>query len=507
VKPDQRNYKFSKTSSLLQVLFAAAILMLVSANFSIAFPQGKKLKIEWDKVAGATGYAVEIKDDLGALVIDKKTTDPLLEFFLEAGNYKMRIGSINKFEKVSVWSDWEDITIEYSKDFKKKIEPCKPYPAIRLSVGWIMTQPLQPWDSLLDLSFYGAGLNLGFFYADGFWRHLGFELDVSYNYYQGKTVTTKMNNILIGGNLFLRTDFTMPLNLIIRGGGGVALSNLEYKNVFSGLQDIMWNYSPYYKIGAALEVKLYKNLFIEAGMDYSEIFYGVNFGKGNVRAFQYFAKAGYEFDIRTEPPLTDEEKKRKIQYLQDKILDKSTSEFKRSASDTEVVKCDSGTAVKLSIGYPLMQSFPLWANVYPFSYAGAAINIALYGKQGVFKYAGYEIDSSYSYYQGATPDINFNQIMVGGSIFFRSSFNFPLNFIIRGGGGFAVSILHQPSPFGGAVTNSISYDPYWKAGISLEYEFVKPLFFEAGAEFINIIYEKNQFYGIKYFLMFGFKIM
>jgi hypothetical protein len=455
----------------------AIMLIFISADFIFLSAQEKKLKIEWDSVAGATGYAVEIKNSLEIIVIDQKTSEPLIEFSLTQGKYKLRIGAVNKFDKVSAWSDWEDISVEYAKDIKKKIEPCKPYPAIRLSAGWIMTQPLQPWDALLDFSFFGAGINLGFFYANGFWRHFGIELDVSYHYLQGKTLaTTKMNNILIGGNIFLRTDFTIPVNLIIRGGGGVALSNLEYKNVFSGMQDKFWNYSPYYKIGAALEFKLYKNLFIETGLDYTEIIYGADFGTGNIRSFQYFVKAGYEFDIGRD-------------------------------GSSEVIKCDSGTAVKISIGYPFVQSLPLWENVYQGSFLGAAVNFALYGKHGFFKYVGFEIDSSYSYFMSKTTEYNFNQIMVGGNIFFRSAFNFPLNFIVRAGGGFVISILHQPAVFGGQIENRISYDPYWKAGISLEYEFVKPLFFEAGAEFVNIIYLGQQYYGMRYFMMFGVKLM
>ncbi len=454
----------------------ALILILISAQLNFLSAAEKKLKIEWDSIAGATGYSVEIKNSLDITVVDKKTTDPIVEFSVPPGKYKMRIGSINKFDKVSSWSDWEEITVEYSIDYNKKIDPCSPYPAFRLSAGWIITQPLQPWDSILDFSLTGVQINFGFFYANGFWRHFGLEFDVSYQYLLGKNfITTKMNNILIGGNIFLRTDFTIPVNLIIRGGGGIALSNLEYKNVFTGLQDKFWNYSPYYKIGAAFEFKLYKNLFIETGLDYTEIIYGADYGTGNIRSFQYFVKAGYEFDVG------------------------------RDRFSPEVMKCESGTIVKISIGSPFVQSFSLWENVYPGSFLGAAVNFALYGKHGFFKYVGFEIDSSYSYFMSPLPEYNFNQIIAGGNIFFRSAFKFPLNFIVRAGGGIAFSILHQPALFGGEIENRVSYDPYWKAGVSLEYEFVKPLFFEIGAEFVNVIYVGQPFYGMRYFLMFGVK--
>lgn len=77
---------------------------------------GGPLKLEWNKVAGAGGYVVEIQDENGQTRLRRQTEQNEINFGLPVGEYRQRIGVLNKFKKVSVWSNWRPLIIKRPGD-------------------------------------------------------------------------------------------------------------------------------------------------------------------------------------------------------------------------------------------------------------------------------------------------------------------------------------------------------------------------------------------------------
>jgi hypothetical protein len=96
----------------LAVLIAAA--PLAAAENQSGDAGDGRLKIEWQEVEGANGYEVEIKNSLFRTVRRERVAGTALLFSLPRGDYRIRIGALNKFEKVGNWSDWFDFKVEVS---------------------------------------------------------------------------------------------------------------------------------------------------------------------------------------------------------------------------------------------------------------------------------------------------------------------------------------------------------------------------------------------------------
>ena len=76
---------------------------------------GKKLNknyLRWEVVEGAVSYAIQIKDIDGNLVLNTRTRKSEHYFVLKPGTYQVRIGAVNRFEKVVSWSDWSPLIIK-----------------------------------------------------------------------------------------------------------------------------------------------------------------------------------------------------------------------------------------------------------------------------------------------------------------------------------------------------------------------------------------------------------
>lgn|GEM_PF-3473719 len=72
----------------------------------------KKNYLRWEAVEGAVSYAIHIKDIDGNLVLNMRTRISEHYFVLKPGTYQVRIGAVNRFEKVVSWSDWSPLVIK-----------------------------------------------------------------------------------------------------------------------------------------------------------------------------------------------------------------------------------------------------------------------------------------------------------------------------------------------------------------------------------------------------------
>ncbi|EMJ93294.1 LIC11435 family protein [Leptospira alstonii] len=87
--------------------------VLVSISFSV-FGEEEGRYLEWKPIPEAGGYMVEIKDP-GGRITREKTKSTRFEVNLPPGVYEHRIGVINKFGRVSVFSDWISFEVILSR--------------------------------------------------------------------------------------------------------------------------------------------------------------------------------------------------------------------------------------------------------------------------------------------------------------------------------------------------------------------------------------------------------
>lgn len=69
------------------------------------------IDVEWNKVNGAEKYRLEIRTPGGKLVAEKETADTKATIILPPGEYEKRLGLINKFNKLYLWTDWNPLRI------------------------------------------------------------------------------------------------------------------------------------------------------------------------------------------------------------------------------------------------------------------------------------------------------------------------------------------------------------------------------------------------------------
>lgn len=250
-----------------------------------------KVQIGWDKVKGAAKYQVQIVDLNNEIVLNRIVDVNQIDFTLPPGKYRIKIGAINKYNNVGSWSDWEDLEIEKPEDDiqKDKLEKKDiSYIGLKFGIGMSYYQILPEWKSLYKNSYLNGTLsisyypeNIDFFKSYWFLRYLGIELDTTFVLYQGKNainrVETDNYDLIVCGNLLIKTGFDFPLNLIARVGGGKTLTWQKY-NTYDVLGNIegtetLDSSDPYYNVGLAIEYTFLSYFFLEIGANYSVIKY------------------------------------------------------------------------------------------------------------------------------------------------------------------------------------------------------------------------------------------
>ena len=251
----------------------------------------KPLRIKWQAVEGVSRYHVEILDESGATRLTKTVDDNVIEFSLPPGRYRIRIGAINKFEKLSFWSDWEDFEIRKSKPSKffSNDFPAGVGVTIRGGVSYHMLLP--PWNSVYRnssftmkyLGFYGS---VGFHFGDSkqlkvesFLKYTGIELEAGICRYRDRFdpyFQTSLMTVNGGPVFFLKTRFPIPLNFYLRAGGGLSYIEQRYRRFnVNGLpiqQGSVRSSYPYARAGVAAEFNFLYALNLSLGVDYFIIF-------------------------------------------------------------------------------------------------------------------------------------------------------------------------------------------------------------------------------------------
>jgi hypothetical protein len=82
----------------------------------------KSSYIEWTKSSYASGYQIQIKNQKGIRIVDKKLDENKYSISdLESGNYQMRVAVLSPFSQPVVWSQWRSLTIKTKLKVAEKV--------------------------------------------------------------------------------------------------------------------------------------------------------------------------------------------------------------------------------------------------------------------------------------------------------------------------------------------------------------------------------------------------
>ncbi len=259
-------------------LFFFIIAALIAAPVAHA-KEGNTIRIDWKAIEDAKGYAVEVTAIDGKKVLEKKVSENFIELSLPPGTYRVRIGTLNIFDKLSSWSDWEEIRVLRGKPYRFRFPDVR----WRISAGGAYNLILVPWDKYFDPSYAGGMLRVGLSAEKGFFSLAWIEADAGYLKLDAASLSyprnLKAELLWAGGNLLYVTGFKFPLNLVVRAGAGAARTSMSFTAKRTVNAETTYpSLSPssidiYARGGLALEWRFYKGLFLEVGADYTRIFY------------------------------------------------------------------------------------------------------------------------------------------------------------------------------------------------------------------------------------------
>jgi hypothetical protein len=218
-----------------------------------------------------------------------------VDFVLPPGKYLIRIGAINKFEKLSFWTDWDSIEIRKSAKsrFFTNDHAAKLGLKINGGIGYSMLLPnwsVKYKDSGFNLKYMPVFGTIGFHFGNSKYieaknavKYMGIELDGSYCRYDDKPSMLFRSSVMqiTGGlNLFFKTQLKIPLNFYIRFGGGAAYSDQSFTryNISTGIpipyqSGKVKSLDPYAKVGVSMELNFLFALSLNVGADFMAIFY------------------------------------------------------------------------------------------------------------------------------------------------------------------------------------------------------------------------------------------
>ncbi len=285
-----------------KLFYIAAIIALLTAELTAnQEPKGKKTyRLNWNEIEGAIRYQIQI-EDRGTIVLDKQVDSNSATFAITPGKYRIRIGAINKFQKVGSWSAWEDITVAesvYYDRFSRGRDLLGL--GIKLSAGISYFQLQPEWNAVYQNSSAGIAVNVAYplghlppFSSIGVLRYTGLEIETNRVTFPGKDdpnrIQSDLSSTFTGGNIYFMTNLQLPVNLLIHVGTGIVYTQQEYEKLDgSGKTAVLTSRDPYYKVGLSLEFSPFHSYFLDGGVDY----YLVRYQDEDLKSLRYYCLVG-----------------------------------------------------------------------------------------------------------------------------------------------------------------------------------------------------------------------
>ena len=263
----------------------------------------KEIEIPWDSVEGAVKYQVQIKDSDDSVLTDKEVTTNAIRISLVVGEYRMRVGAVNKFEKVGAWSEWADIKIVSREDAEKStpwnrgdgsfsVAAGISHVALKADISDRYNADTVGWTFLVScrLSVFSGIRDLPVL------KNTALELQADNYAFNSRNDTLNIEENLditmAGLNLKFVTDFNFPLNIALRAGAGVAYSRQELRIPPGGAGSLenehLATTDPVYRAGISAFVGIPGGFFVEGGGDY----FLVDYLSEDFSGFRFFLLAG-----------------------------------------------------------------------------------------------------------------------------------------------------------------------------------------------------------------------
>ena len=265
-----------------KLFYIAAIIALLTAELTAnqESKEKKTYRLNWEEVEGAIRYQIQI-EDRGTIVLDKEVDSNSAAFAITPGKYRIRIGAINKFEKVGSWSAWEEITVAESEYYDRFSRGRDLFGlGIKVSAGISYFQLQSAWNSVYQNSSIGLAVTVAYplghlspFRSYGILRYTGLEIETNRATFSGKDdpnrIQSDLNSTFTGANIYYMTNLQLPVNLLIHIGTGIVFTQQEYEKLDgSGKTAVLTSQDPYYKVGLSLEFSPFRSYFLQGGVDY-----------------------------------------------------------------------------------------------------------------------------------------------------------------------------------------------------------------------------------------------
>jgi hypothetical protein len=433
------------------LLFGAFILASpgVRSYAAESAPSGKS-SISWEAVDGAIRYDVMVRDEKGSIVLKETVESNRISFSLEPGKYSINIIAINKFNKPHSESGWEEFEIAKKPPFRQITEGT----LIRVAAGAHFSIPMAPWDDFLNPA-VGASLRVGLTGTSGLRRYGGIEADLRALGYRGSGAASSLWPLMAGLGAYARMPLGVTTALLVRGGGGMAFTRLLYEEV-SGEETVAWSGRPWWGAGLALEYSLPLGFFIEGGVEYRNIM----LSQKGLASVEGFLSGGMLFNWETAET--------------------------RKGAVTQTSSAVLPVAVRVSAGIPYVRLLSDLAYVRRETYNGIDASLALQGMRGLLRFTGISFDFAYARFDGRGRAEGMTSYLNGASLLLTTDFAFPVNLLLKAGGGIAASKLEYEDPFTLETESVWTEDTYYTAGGGFEVRVYAGLFVEALAGYYYI---------------------
>jgi hypothetical protein len=435
--------------------------------------QGKPLKVGWEAVQYAKGYLVQIRNLEGKTVLERKTDSNELTFFVPPGEYELRVGAVSIFDRVESWSEWKKFRVLKRKTYTPP------------SIGWyispVFTQRFYVGDvgQKVTSTYPGLTLDIGIFGTEGFWRWTALEFELFYHRLEGSAYQSAFNALGGGVNILFVSRFAFPLNVVVRAGGGVTESRYEYYSLLASAKKAYWSTDYYFQFGVAMDYSFYRDYYLQLGLDYQLGFYKNNMAHSMILRLAAGYRAGwgtnYSWKGESREFTSEEEKAPRVGF-------------------------------KVMAGYPVAHMVGDWSDTFKASFLGGMVNLGVYGKYRVLKWFGLELEAGYHNFQGKSGQPNMHTTMGGLAIRGSTPFDFPVNAVLRAGGGIMFTNFSSTATIPGSTTKYWSFDTYYRFGLGAEIRLLGPWYLEAGMDYLFLNYWGDGMHALRYYLMTGVKL-
>lgn len=242
--------------------------------------QAKEVTIDWDAVDGATKYLVQIKDSADKLLLDTTVTDNRISFPAPPGNYRMRVGAYNIFDKIGVWSEWTELKVVRRESAEESPFPGVTSHGFMFTAGYLYSFVFSDYSEMYEASPRGWILRLGYqmkrlsmFESIPVLRNMHLECEFAHRYFNNRDSISNYDIALdvntTSLNIAYVTDFRFPVNFALRLGGGSAYSRQSVRAngplVLFNTPSKITTMDPCYQFSASVVINAGVSLFIDAG--------------------------------------------------------------------------------------------------------------------------------------------------------------------------------------------------------------------------------------------------